>query len=158
MNARECLRAMIRDNRGDMTVWSKPEIDDAFAAYDAERHAEVTRANAALIEDAACDADWDKTPAYCRGLRAGAELLLAKTEKATPEFFRPGRTYISPYSRFQCIEVSRHPGTGERRVIGWWGPRYGGQWEIRDINPHDHEHGVWTDVTPEPAARGGEVR
>lgn len=36
MNARERLRLMIRDNRGNMTVWSQPEIRDAFAAYDAE--------------------------------------------------------------------------------------------------------------------------
>jgi hypothetical protein len=52
-------------------------------AMDAHR-AEVRTEDARLLEDAACDADWTRTPDYCAGLRAGAELLLANTgEEAT---------------------------------------------------------------------------
>jgi hypothetical protein len=59
--------------------------DAAKALLDAHR-AEGRREGARLLEDAACDADWTRTPDYCAGLRAGAELLLANTgEKATAD-------------------------------------------------------------------------
>jgi hypothetical protein len=58
--------------------------DAAKALLDAH-HAEQRREGARLLEDAACDADWTRTPDFCAGLRAGAELLLAAGEKATAE-------------------------------------------------------------------------
>lgn len=72
---------------------------------------------------------------------------------AVPGFFRPGRAYLSPYSHLQVVKVTRHPATGERRVVGWYKPRESGWWQIRDLDPADHEYGVWTDVTEagEPA-------
>ena len=36
MNARKRLTLMIRRDRGDMTVWSQPEVNDALDAYRTE--------------------------------------------------------------------------------------------------------------------------
>lgn len=124
-------------------------------AMDAHR-AEVRTEDARLIEDAACDADWTRTPDYCAGLRAGAELLLANTGQeataaaatATPGFFQPGHTYteISNITdwRFRCGSITTHPEDGERTAIGWrhfrgeWEPYAYGEddWEIHRIVDH----------------------
>lgn len=137
---------------------------DAIEAYRLA-HAyrdEVRREDAALIENAACDADWSATPAYCQGLRAGAELLLAKAmEKATaeattatPDFFQPGHGYTHrDGSDFLCVAVTVHPQTGERLAMGWrvdsWALHYP---STVGINQWNHEYdGV------EPPA-GGEPR
>lgn len=120
--------------------------------------AEVTRANAALIEDAACDADWEKSPDYCTGLRAGAELLLANTgEKATAAaatatpFFQPGHTYSRQHHgntiRFLVRHVSWAPDHSYRVAFGWRVDE-DGDWEPTDSDDMDG----WTDVT-EAAAR-----
>jgi hypothetical protein len=115
--------------------------------------AEVTRANAALIEDAACDADWEKSPDYCTGLRAGAELLLAKAGKAspkaatTPDFFQPGHTYTREHHaatiRFLVRYVDASPCGTYRVAFGW-------RIEDGDVtwSPFDSDDmGGWVDVT-----------
>jgi hypothetical protein len=99
-------------------------------AYRAESFAEGAR----LIEDAACDADWTRTPDYCAGLRAGAELLLANTgQEATaaaatatpdPNFFVAGRTYtrhdrILGALRFNCKHLDTDPKNDLREAWGW---------------------------------------
>lgn len=92
---------------------------------------EALAEGARLLEDAACDADWTRTPDYCAGLRAGAELLLANTgEKATPAgatatpFFQRGRTYIREHRdgsacRFVCEHTTLDPKNGRREAWGW---------------------------------------
>lgn len=74
MNARERLRLMIRDTPGSMTVWSKPEIDNAFARYDAEHRVDVIAEAAALLRGQAARKKavrhWSAT-----GLRLAAHLL-----------------------------------------------------------------------------------
>lgn len=98
---------------------------DAMDAH----HAEAFTEGARLLEDAACDADWTRTPDYCAGLRAGAELLLANTGEeataaaatATPEFFVAGRTYLNPKTgnRFVCRHLDTDPKNGRREAWGW---------------------------------------
>lgn len=74
MSARAAIHAMFPLDEAATT-----ELDARLDAH----HTEALTEGARLIEDAACDADWKQTPDYCRGLRAGAELLLAKSvEKA----------------------------------------------------------------------------
>ncbi|MBD9723505.1 hypothetical protein [Streptomyces caniscabiei] len=124
-------------------------------------YAEVLREGARLLEDAACDADWTRTPDYCAGLRAGAELLLAAVGKATAEaatatsdFFEPGRSYTSTgprdvWLRFVCEHVTRDPQTGVREAWGWlhradgtrrmeraWESSYP-QWTVEDAEAGD---------------------
>lgn len=74
MSARARIHAMFPLDEAATT-----ELDARLNAH----HTEALTEGARLIEDAACDADWNKPAGYCRGLRAGAELLLAKSvEKA----------------------------------------------------------------------------
>lgn len=139
MNARERLRIMIRDTPGSMTVWSKPEIDDAFAAYDAE----LLTANDITGEA------WPGELGHLRALLAAlnaavqmndlraAQRLLAvhytnhgrPQPASTPDFFQPGHTYTHrDGTDFQCVAVTTHPQSGERLAMGWhidsWGLHY----------------------------------
>lgn len=106
---------------------SPDRSEKASERIDAFR-AEVLAEGARLIEDAACDADWTRTPDYCAGLRAGAELLLANTGEeataaaatATPGFFQVGHAYTHRHGYdFLCVAVTTHPATRERLAIGW---------------------------------------
>ncbi|MEH0629884.1 hypothetical protein [Streptomyces stelliscabiei] len=116
---------------------------------------------ARLLEDAACDADWGKTPDFCAGLRAGAELLLANTgEKATdqatatPDFFQPGHTYrLGARHTFRCTAIDSNPGTGERHAIGWAYDTHTGRWRVTDLNDASWRGG-WVDVTEAGDGRG----
>lgn len=108
---------------------------------------------ARLLEDAACDADWGKTPDFCAGLRAGAELLLAAVEKATaeaatatPEFFQKDRTYQRRRWQFQCLAVAPNPFNGETRAVGFL-HRPGEPATATALDPDDWAHGGWVDVT-----------
>jgi hypothetical protein len=134
---------------------SRGGTEDAAKALLDAHHTEVRREGARLLEDAACDADWGKTPDFCAGLRAGAELLLAAGEKATaeaatatPDFFQPGHTYAEVGDttdwKFRCDYVTAHPEDGERTALGWrhfrgeWEPYAYGEddWEIHRIADH----------------------
>ncbi|WP_055695805.1 hypothetical protein [Streptomyces prasinopilosus] len=53
MNARERLEAMVRTDRGDMNVYSEPEVRDALDAYTAQ----VLREAARLMEATGRDDD-----------------------------------------------------------------------------------------------------
>lgn len=132
---------------------------DAIEAYRLA-HAyrdEVTRRNAALIEDRACDADFTASRDYCAGLREGAELLnrAATGETTSPaDFFQPGRTYTkdapfrAPEDRpnFQCIAVAIHPTTGSRRALGFEQAGAGGPWKSASFRDEEWADG-WADIT-----------
>lgn len=81
MSARETLFGFVQAGAEEDDL---PTFAAAVDAFRAEILAEAFIEGARILEDAACDADCDKSPDYCAGLRAGAELLLANTgEEAT---------------------------------------------------------------------------
>jgi hypothetical protein len=150
VNAREEIAARL---------WlSVPSSDDDEAKARAEQmlnahRDEVRTGDARLLEDAACDADWTRTPDYCAGLRAAAELLLANTEKATaaaatatPEFFQAGLTYQRGRWQFQCLAVAPNPFNGETRAVGFL-HRPGEPATATALDPDDWAHGGWADIT-----------
>lgn len=111
-------------------------------------HTKALTEGAALIENTACDADWRGSADYCAGLRAGAELLLAKVAEAGtvpaagPEFFQPGHAYTHRNGTdFRCVAVTTHPQTGEQLAMGWhidsWALHYPA---TVGINQWNHEY------------------
>lgn len=79
-----------RDDLAAYTITTRTVTADGLAPLLDAHHTEAFTEGARLLEDAACDADWDRSADYCAGLRAGAELLLATTTEtgtasATPE-------------------------------------------------------------------------
>lgn len=128
MNARERLAAMIRTDRGSMTVWDPTQAREALDAYRAEILREEMR-NLRRVER-------EETPEGALGTRTGllrAALILDERaeqagEKATgpvevsaSDFFEPGHTYAYRDStdwRFRCDVVTTHPEDGERTALG----------------------------------------
>lgn len=151
MSARAAIHAMFPLDEAATT-----ELDARLDAH----HTEALTEGARLIEDAACDADWNKPAGYCTGLRAGAELLLAKSvEKAgapeataTPEFFQPGRTYAHDAYRFSCEYLVTHPTSGRRSAWGWFGKN--GGWRHHSFSERQFQAREWTDVTEAGESRG----
>jgi hypothetical protein len=102
------------------------DATEAYRLAHAYRDEELAK-GAHLIEDAACDADWERPADYCQGLRAGAELLLANTgEKATTttaDFFQPGHTYTREHHdttiRFRVRYTDSSPCGTYRAAHGW---------------------------------------
>jgi hypothetical protein len=124
---------------------------------------EVLSGGARLLEDAACDADWTRTPDFCAGLRAGAELLLANTregEEATAEaatatpFFQPGHTYTREHHgdtiHFLVKHVSTSPDGRCRVAHGWRNRSWDPGWEPSDSD----DFTLWADVTEAGDGRG----
>ena len=161
MNARDRLRIMIRSDRGSMTVWSEPEIDDAFAAYDVEHRAEVL-AEADLLPKADVVA-WlvkktrEETPVW---------LLASKVERGAirpdnlrmlpPNFFEPGTTYRNGLYTFHCHGIGPHPTTGETRAVGWLTHTDRQAPEVWDMDPDDWaaEQGGWANATTNTTEAG----
>jgi hypothetical protein len=78
---------IVRGVKGEYYPIAEDVLAETYEDADIPLHAscrtEALTEGARLIEDAASDADWNKPADYCTGLRAGAELLLAKSvEKA----------------------------------------------------------------------------
>ncbi|MFI1734009.1 hypothetical protein ACH40E_33315 [Streptomyces acidicola] len=69
---RHIISALSEDSLGGIATLS--DVAHAEQLVDAHR-AEVQRADAARIEDAACDADFTEDPKFIAGLRTAAELL-----------------------------------------------------------------------------------
>lgn len=152
MNARERLQNMIRVERGDMTVWSEPEIRDAFAAYDAELLAEhgATPAGQDRLQRALLFAlAWHGTPAE---LHTGINKILTE-DGETADFFQPGRTYTenAPYRapedrpNFQCVAVAVHPTKGNRRALGFEQSGAGAPWASASMRDEEWWDG-WVEV------------
>ena len=78
------------------------------------------------------------------------------TGEATPDFFKPGRTYRSRRCgdfRFRCLALDTHPDTGVLRAFGW---RYSARpdvWRPADLDANDWACCGWTDDT-----EGGDAR
>lgn len=137
-------------------------LAETYEGADTPVHATCRTEGARLLEDAACDADWEKSPDYCAGLRAGAELLLANTGEeataaaatATPDFFQVGHTYTRnlPYRApelrpdFQCIGIGQHPTKDERRAFGFYRSGSTAPWGSSALGDEAWADG-WVDVT-----------
>lgn len=164
MNARDRLRIMIRSDRGSMTVWSQPEIDDAFAAYDAEHRAEVLAGDGqaydgelamlrGLVRTLRAVSRDDRADVAQREVRrllyehAADERDAYRREsnpapaEATPDFFQPGHTYTHTDDKtdwqFRVDTVTTHPEDGERTALGW--RRFRGEWEPYAYGEDDFE-------------------
>jgi hypothetical protein len=143
MNARARIHAMFTLDETAAT-----ELDTRLDAH----HTEVLVEGAHLIEDAACDADWERPADYCAGLRAGAELLLAKaageaTATAATPFFQPGHTYVREHHgdevRFRVRYTDSSPCGTYRAAHGWRIEDWAANWSP---SASDDFTG-WTDVT-----------
>lgn len=58
------------------------------------------------------------------------------------DFFRPGCTYAYSAWRFRCDLVTRHPGTGERRALGWF-RQSSGKWSEFSSTESEWAEGAW---------------
>lgn len=125
-------------------------------------HTTALTEGARLLEDAACDADWDRAADYCAGLRAGAELLLAKTAGTTappnaePTFFQRGHTYAREHHgrtiEFRVIHIATAPDCEFPTAFGW---RKDPEIDVMLPMDSDDFHGCgWTDVTEAEGGRG----
>lgn len=65
-----------------------------------------------------------------------------------PKFFEIGTSYRSKSGVFQCHAVTRHPGTGERRALGWQFRERDGvhQWVPAQLDPDDYAVGGWDEI------------
>ncbi|GGV69033.1 hypothetical protein GCM10010294_25390 [Streptomyces griseoloalbus] len=73
---RQIIAALSEDSHGGIATLS--DVDHAEQLADAHR-AEVLAEGAALVEDAACDADFTEDPRFIAGLRAAVALLTRAT-------------------------------------------------------------------------------
>ena len=121
MSARERLFGFVQAGA------EEADLPTFAAAVDAHRD-EVRTEDARLLEDAACDADWTRTPDYCAGLRAGAELLLADTEGTTTATDTPGNRAAEILTKAADYFEERRPAVadlvsdfdrGRRATVGW---------------------------------------
>lgn len=139
MNARERLRIMIRKNEGSMTVWSKPEIDDAFTAYDAEHRASVLAEVVAWLTKKAREGFPDAAVLASKVARGAVRP--DNLRMLPPDFFQPRHTYSEPDGStdwaFLCDTVTSHPGNGKRTALGW--VRFRGQWTPRAYDEDDFQ-------------------
>ncbi|MFD4740563.1 hypothetical protein ACFWNQ_24845 [Streptomyces virginiae] len=64
------------------------------------------------------------------------------------DFFQVGTAYRSKAGPFQCHAVTHHPGTGERRALGWMFRQVDGvlQWAVTQLDPDDYAVGGWTET------------
>ncbi|MFD3802597.1 hypothetical protein ACFWTC_02985 [Streptomyces sp. NPDC058619] len=64
------------------------------------------------------------------------------------DFFRVGTAYRSEAGVFQCHAVTHHPGTGERRALGWMFRQVEGvhQWVPAQLDPDDYAVGGWAET------------
>lgn len=153
MSARgKLIAALSSDSLGGIATLQ--DVTHAEALVDAH-DAEVTLANAALVEDKACDADWHKTSGFCAGLRRAVELLTeasqgkpshnADVAPIAPGLFQPGHTYAHGPWRFHCGTITSHPGTGEQSALGWL-QISDGSWTTCAYTAAERGED-WTDVT-----------
>ncbi|MFJ1667426.1 hypothetical protein ACIOK4_13760 [Streptomyces bottropensis] len=73
----------------------------------------------------------------------------AAAATATPDFFQPGRSYVSGTWQFRCEAITPSPGTGEIRALGWKrAPVHDVHlWHAAALDPDDWAHGGWADIT-----------
>lgn len=128
---------------------AETELDLRLDAHEAE----VTRANAALIEDRACDADFTEDPQFITGLREAVELLTRAAREGaatpttnTPVFFQRGHIYIREHHgvrvEFRVTGVDTSPDGRLTVAHGWRSDPYEG-WARFDSD----DLTGWTDVT-----------
>lgn len=156
---------IVRGVKGELYPIAEDVLAGTYESADTPlptaRRAEAFTEGARLLEDAACDADWTRTPDYCAGLRAGAELLLANTEKATaaaatatPDFFVQGHTYAREHHgdtiEFLVEHVSTSPDGRTQVAHGWRTRSWDPGWEPSDSD----DFSVWVDVTGAGGGRG----
>ncbi|WP_030798867.1 hypothetical protein [Streptomyces sp. NRRL S-337] len=123
---------------------------DAMDEHRAEVLREAADAINALPQDYECDPG--------RGDAAVLLRLMADAGKDTPggestrdadapDFFQPGRTYISGRTTFRCDTISTHPTTGERRALGWE-MQYDRDNEPVALDQRSYELSGWAEATP----------
>lgn len=150
MSARERLQDMVRTERGDMNVYSQPEVRTALDAYRTEVLAEVTawlvkkaREYRAGVRDERVQADTAAVLAskIARGAVRPNNLRMLPD----PGFFEVDRVYTSGSRKFRCEAVSASPGTGERRALGWQFAPVNGvhHWYAVALDSDDWAHGGW---------------
>ncbi|MFI1371292.1 hypothetical protein ACH4UY_04680 [Streptomyces longwoodensis] len=131
MSARDRIQDMIRTDRGDMNVYSQPEVRDALDAYRAEVIAELEERPATEADD---------TPDF---FQPGHTYIKGQDGYKAPE-----QTWT-----FSCVAVSDHPREGAgRRAFGFM--RQGiGSWDSSAIREGEYDRG-WADVTEGGGRRG----
>lgn len=115
-----------RDDLATYAITTRTVTADGLAPLLDAHHTEAFTEGAALLEDTACDADWNRTADYCQGLRAGAELLLAKTTEtatattAAPELtiYRASHDSIAMGLYMTAAEARKHCEAEERYSWG----------------------------------------
>ncbi|MFB6512893.1 hypothetical protein ACFCW4_02805 [Streptomyces virginiae] len=83
------------------------------------------------------------------GLKEGKGTGTTGGEPTPPaDFFQVGVAYRSEAGPFQCHAVTHHPGTGERRALGWMFRQVDGvlQWAVTQLDPDDYAVGGWTET------------
>lgn len=65
-----------------------------------------------------------------------------------PDFFRPGRTYISSAYTFHCRWIDTNPHSGQVSAVGWWGRTGSGGSRVHAFGPSSWTRHSWIDVTP----------
>lgn len=157
MNARERLQVMIRTDRGSMTVWSRPEVEDAFAAYDTERRAEVLAEVTGWLVKKAREFRAEGTRT-ARTQADTAAMLASKVARGAvrpnnlrmlpnPGFFETERIYRDGKGNaFRTLAVDPHPRRGELTAIGWLIDRDESCLIFR-MTAADWQCGTWVDAT-----------
>lgn len=115
---------IVRGVKGELYPIAEDVLADTYEPADiplpTARRAEAFTEGARLLEDAACDADWEKSPDFCAGLRAGAELLLAKTGEATAAAATATPTDTNRRARL-LTEISGGGRWKSGDVVAWYG-------------------------------------
>ncbi|MFE7194056.1 hypothetical protein [Kitasatospora sp. NPDC057541] len=133
MNARERLEAMVRTDRGNMTVWSPQELREALDAY-----ADEVRADA--------DGDTKRLAGLAahglrRALAAGGEAELPPAEELTAlvaEFDRM-RAVVAASWRQAAVQLAAVPHQPTALTGPYW---YGQGWDDAVHHLHDMADGM----------------
>lgn len=64
---------------------------------------------------------------------------------ATPDFFRPGRTYRCRSWLFRPLALANHPHSGGLHAVGWVLDARTDRWTTASLNAVDWQHSKWTE-------------